>query len=366
MRVYNLEIFDIQTGELVFPGWSRHINVYHHQINDFSYSFDYFKKETNTIEVPYSSSIKERQVIKITNATDNSEVYAGIVTSLESGNNGLIKITYSDFMSNFTDLQMLFDTTVQHSGDSLEIYIYEKLIDYLLWQGWNADDWSHHVVVGYETENVTSWGFNIKPEIEGSIYSTVNLKSTIIDRAATEFDVWIRQSFSDRFILDIIHPDDTYEFIETDAPYVINKTIKFEASQNGANRVRVYNAADGTVIGFALKTDGTIASEEADELVEPPIVTDLLVNVGEGQTFEQRAYEEAVQRLQIEKTNNYIEIEVHSDANSFNTWKIGQKVKIFHEGNEIQSTLTGIKKNKTLTLIFGAIRMELTKKIARR
>jgi hypothetical protein len=85
--------------------------------------------------------------------------------------------------------------------------------------------------------------------------------------------------------------------------------------------------------------------------------------------FDTKALEKAADVLAVEKNNNLIELEMLEDDSLFEPkeMNIGQDVLVISEGKEYESMLTGYKfKNGKITLIFGAIRLELTKILKRR
>lgn len=358
MRVYNLEIFDIERDNMVVPDFHKYKNVFHHKIGDVTHSSDYFSKTTNFIELPINKSVKRRQVVRITDALDMEVEFIGMVTAVEY-EQSMMKVTYESFVSAFLDLQMVFDTNLQHNQTtsiytSLEKYLAEKARYFAGCQGWESEDWATQVHVSNVTDDVTFWGFNIKPDNEGTHYAAINFKDVLINRSASELDVWVRESFGPQIVLRIGKADEDTKTIETNAPFVIDRTVRFETTRDGATAIGIYNAANGDFLDF-----GDYST------VEGAVYTEAIVTVPEDETFANVAQAEANQRLASEKVNNYIEIEVPLDTSDFIKWQVGQKVNVIHEGSSIASVLTGKKIDKTLTLIFGTIRLELTKRLRR-
>jgi len=115
---------------------------------------------------------------------------------------------------------------------------------------------------------------------------------------------------------------------------------------------------------FYLHTDSSVSAVDANRIL-PVIFTTETVTVGDGEVFSDVALEKAIATLKPTEYNNLIEIEVMNDDDLVKPYdlKIGQTVTVIDNGNQYQSILTGKKINGTTTLIFGAIRKELTKKI---
>lgn len=85
--------------------------------------------------------------------------------------------------------------------------------------------------------------------------------------------------------------------------------------------------------------------------------------------FDQKALEKATDTLAVEKNNNLIELEMLENDILFEPeeMNIGQDILVISEGKSYESMLTGYKrKSGKITLIFGAIRLELTKILKRR
>ena len=81
-------------------------------------------------------------------------------------------------------------------------------------------------------------------------------------------------------------------------------------------------------------------------------------------TFADAAKEQADQKFGDIKWKNYIELEVVKEEmfNAINM-RIGQVVNIYYNGVTYATILTGKKLGNTITLIFGTIRVDLTKKL---
>ena len=373
MRVFNLEIFDL-VSYVAIGGYTTKKNVYHHKVEDLKLSFDYFKKETNSIEVPNGQNIKTRQIVRIVDALDISVQYTGIVTAVEQNGN-LTKVSFSDFLNSYADTNVVFDIRNQKNNSLyLENYLADVLYKVEEQNGWNLIDLIQTLWIQTSTTSVKPFNFNIKPDNENTNYAVVGFKNVLIDRSSTDYDVWINEYYDERYILDVVKKEDSYKYIETHAPYVISSTVRFEQNNDSTNRLNVINAENGNQRYYCLLNDGSIyfVGTELDiesipeTAVQPPYFAESVVKISEGDTFAEKAYEEAYQKLKVDTANNLIEIEVPYDTSDFKTWKIGQKVKVYHKDKEINTVLTGYKIDKTLTLIFGTVRLELTKRINRR
>ena len=72
--------------------------------------------------------------------------------------------------------------------------------------------------------------------------------------------------------------------------------------------------------------------------------------------------------MSLPEYNNLIEIEVMNDDGLVQPQKlqIGQQATIIRNNTAYQTMLTGKKVSDTTILVFGAVRLELTKKLKRR
>lgn len=365
MKAYKVEIFQMTDPQPIGQE-TPPINVYHTVINSFTYVGDYFNKQNNVISVPDSDEIKIMQIIRIASVTDIKEEYKGIINAVDR-EKGMAKITYTDFIHTFLIQSVAFDTKKQHSGTSLEAYLTQLINNNIIvsFFNWGAGA----VIAGATTQEVTDWGFNLKPDVEG--YSRCAIAyDRLFKRAADEYNVFSVEKFDPQsaYIVNTGKNKQAPEIIETNAPYVIRSLVRIEDNQNAVNVLTVYDSHDPTgarAITFFLNRDGTITETAPTDRMQPPIYAESIANYGDEDTFQTAARREAESRLVKETNNNLVEIEIPADTKTVNytAWEYGQPVQILHKGLNIHSVFTGIKVDKTVTLIFGTIRLELTKRI---
>lgn len=155
--------------------------------------------------------------------------------------------------------------------------------------------------------------------------------------------------------------------IESDLPNILNKNFTLKQADETFNKMLVYNEMDESQVAiFYMLQDGTISSEAAvDGRIVPVIPQSTYISYQENEekTFEEAAYEQAFSSLAKEKENCLIEIEVVNGDKLVKPelLEIGQSVRIIRQNREYNTILTGKNEEKTTTLIFGAVRLELTK-----
>ena len=153
--------------------------------------------------------------------------------------------------------------------------------------------------------------------------------------------------------------------IEADLPNILDKKIMLGVSKESYNKLIAVNSADESEAEiYYLHSDNSISTTDEDRVTPINFLTVYVSASGE-KTFSDMAYEKAVSVLTQNEYNNLIELEMTNMDSLINptSLKIGQATTIISNGISYQSVLTGRVIGKTTTLIFGAIRRELTKKI---
>ena len=84
-------------------------------------------------------------------------------------------------------------------------------------------------------------------------------------------------------------------------------------------------------------------------------------------TFAKMADSEAAEVFGSIEYNNLIELEMLNDDSLVNPYsmEVGQVVNVISDGASYNSILTGRKIGQTTTLIFGTVRLDLTKRLKR-
>lgn len=143
----------------------------------------------------------------------------------------------------------------------------------------------------------------------------------------------------------------------------INSFMSFGWSYNSEDSL-IYDA-DNIVVGDETWGD---EGDEFELSIEAWAETPEAETYGEtaaASIFEDKAYTKALQTFSKNKYDNLIELEVAADDEMIKptTLKIGQVVNVISEGNSYTSILSGREIEDTITLIFGTIRLELTKSL---
>lgn len=360
MRPFNCEIFD------------RNFNlVQHYNVADISYSFDYLSTVENSVVVAYDENVDPGQYVHITNNEDGD--YFGRITGVSVDNvaNGLSEIRYKPFISLF-DAPIMFDTDLQTAAGgtgSLEQAIADIITAYWIE---NTDDVQNvpglSVLVTSETFD---WGFHITSDVEGLHQAIVNFETAIIRRALTKYRISLKTeiNLNDKTIVVTVGSQAVADFvIEVDLPSVIKKRVLINETNVDTNKLYLYDNSDLTTnVVYYKHTDGTISTTDNDRIV--PVIFEMksVTYNQEETTFAAAAKQAADKFFDVDSYNNLIEITVMrgNDVVRPAALQIGQQVTVIANGYSYQSIYTGYEIKDTVKLIFGTIRIELTKRLGR-
>lgn len=355
MQAYNIEIFD---SEFNF--------VCADVVPTLPYKFDYLNPEHNTITIVTDAAILQGDYIHITRGEED---YFGVVSGTNTGNaKGTVNVEYKPFISIF-DTNVLFDTDLQGQG-TLESRLAAMITD-----GWISNSDSCQNVYGLSvttTSSTTGWGFNLKSDTEGMHHIICNFLHTFIIRAMEKYTVAVKvvPDFSTstiNLIIGTVQEDMVY--VEADLPSVITKNVSIKDSEFDINKLIVYSTADYTTNRVYYRhTDDTYDRTDTDRIT-PVVLSTVAVTPDANNTFVALADSQASETFGSIEYNNLIELQVLADDGLVKPMdmEIGQKVIVLADGTEYNSVYTGFSLNKGLfTVIFGTVRLDLTKILQRR
>ena len=143
----------------------------------------------------------------------------------------------------------------------------------------------------------------------------------------------------------------------------INSFMSFGWSYNSGDSL-IYDA-DNIVVGDETWGDDGDEFELAIEAWAETPEAEAYGETTAAALFEDKAYTKALQTFSKNKYDNLIELEVAADDEMIKptALKIGQVVNVISEGNSYTSILSGREIEDTIVLIFGTIRLELTKSL---
>ena len=356
MRPYNVEIF---TQDFEMVGNSN--------VNEVTYKEDYLSSDENSITVFSMPGISKQDYIRISRG---EEEYAGVITEITYGTDRSKKlqtISYKPLLELF-NTDVLFDVDLQRTG-TLEGFIADRIREMFIE---NEDGVQNIKGLSVQTKTQTpDWYFHITPKDSGGHYNIVNLIDSVIIPAMEKYGVLVKP------VLDIQKKTIRVEIgknasgvytIEADLPNVINSRITIKSVSTDVNKLIIYNGADYSMKRvYYLHPDLGYDTKDQDRIT--PVNCEITsVAVEEGASFDSAAGNEAYNRFANLSYSNLIELTVmKGDALVHpETMEYGQEVRIISGGTGYTSILTGREVGKTVKLIFGTVRLDLTKVLRRK
>ncbi len=351
MKPYNVEVFT-QKFEMVANS----------NVDEVTHKEDYLSSDENTITVFPMPGIAKEDYIRISR---DDEEYVGVITEITYGKD-LQTISYKPLME-LLNTDILFDVDLQQTG-TLEGFIADRITEMYIE---NEDAAQNVRGLSVATLSQTpDWYFHITPKDSGGHYNIVNLINSVIIPAMQKYGVLVKpvldiQNRSIRIEIGRV-PSGTF-IIESDLPNVIDKQITIKSVSADVNKLVIYDAADyETKRVYYLHSDLSYDTKDEDRIT--PVNCEITsLQVEEGKSFESAAISEAYNKFANLAYSNLIEITVmkgdaliHPEEMQF-----GQVVKIISGGVEYSSILTGREIGQNIKLIFGTVRLDLTKILRR-
>ena len=342
MKVYKIEIF---TPELQYRSSC--------QIRKVEYSYDYLDIEKNKILIPEIIAEKY-DYIRIKRGT---EEYCGIISDVIV-KKGKYEITYKPF-------ERLWDIDIYMNPDDVEGYTIENIL-------------RKYISAVYENnadalENIVGLSIQITSATNGKLFfeQGINNLYEMVIGAFTSYGVACSFSINPQKKRIQLHIGKCMKkafVIEADRANVIEKEIVIKESDESVNKLIVYNQEDYEQSAtFYKNTAGEVTLENGKRII-PVVTKSVTVKVPNEKTFDEVALTKAQQVLKPLQYDNLIEIKIlKNDLLVRPTERvIGQEATILSNGVAYSTILTGIVMDEYCTLVFGAIRLELTKIIKRR
>lgn len=273
-------------------------------------------------------------------------------------------------------------------------------------------DFNNKLINVYITKNLAD-PITIEPELPNIIDDNITIRKA--KKRINKVNIWNSQDY-ERSIVYYLHSDDSFDTTDSDRVTPVNyKNLKVSADNNEKciskkvselkseySKIKSYNSMDPaerteedieeaqynmTDINYFMSfgwtynssdnliydSDNIVVGQESwtdeDEFeaaIEAWADTAAAETYGEVTAlsiFLEKAHDKAYQTFSKNKYDNLIELEVAEDDDMIKPMqlKVGQIVNIISEGVSYTSILSGREIDTTVTLIFGTIRLELTK-----
>ena len=346
--------------------YDESLNLVHHdQIAHelFTNKFDYLSLVENNVSVAYSENVQKRYFIRIKN---NLYDDLFIVTSVDSTENDMMTVYFKSLIA-LLDISVNFDTKDQGNA-SLE----SEMADIIKARYINNSDSYDNIPclnTPTETSSTTTWGFNLKADVEEGRYIALNsFYDTIVSKALSKYGIVVDfiPNYSTRKInITVGTVSAAPKIIESELSNILAKNIIIRESTSDVNKLIVYDGTSAAVspskITYYLHSDGTFDTNNTDRL--SPVV-EIIKNVDiTDSTLAAEAEAQALDVFGGIQYNNLIEVTVLNDDEMIKPSElvIGQLVAVKYRGVNYDSILTGYERGSTTKLIFGTIRIELSK-----
>lgn len=346
--------------------YDESLNLIHHdqiEYEEFTNKFDYLSLVENNISVSYSEQVQKRCFVRVKN---NLYDDLFVVTSVDTAEDGMMTVYFKSLIA-LLDISINFDTRTQGNA-SLEGEIANVIRTRYIK---NSDSYNNIPCLNNPTTTSTTstWGFNLKADVEGGRYIALNsYYETIIPKALSKYRIVVNfiPDYATRKINITVGTISTApKIIESELSNILAKNIIIRESSSDVNKLIVYDGASAAIspskITYYLHPDGTFDTSNTNRI--SPVI-EVVKNVEtKDSTLAAEAAAEALDVFGGIQYNNLIELTVLNDDEMVDPADliIGQLVSVKYQGVNYDSILTGYERNSTTKLIFGTIRIELSK-----
>ncbi len=355
MRPFNVEIF---TPDFEMVGNTN--------VNEITCREDYLSADDNTVTVLALPGIRKQDYIRISRG---QEEYAGIITEIEYGTDRskkLQRISYKPLME-LLNTDILFDVDLQGQG-TMEGFICGHIRKMFL----ENEDEKQNIrgLSVTASTKTTGWGLHITPSEKGGHYNIVNLIDSVIIPAMEKYSILVRTKLDiqNRAVhMEVGRASAGIITIESDLPNIIKKSVTIKQVSADVNKLVLFDAKDySRTRTYYLHPDLGYDTKNKDRIV--PVVCEMqAVSCDEGGSFESAAMEAAYNKFANLSYSNLIELTMMNGDTLVrpDEMEFGQVVHIISDGVCYESILTGRERGKNTKLVFGTVRLDLTKILRR-
>lgn len=348
MNLYNIEIFDKD-----FNYKSSY------QGQDVSLDFDYLSITNNKVKVKNINASKG-DFIRVSSISNT--IVSGIIKDCTEKK--------KEYEIEYKPLISLFDRTIYFDRELLKnTCIEEWLANIFAAYFKESNDVLQDIPMQISTSSTTM----SKMELESNIFKLYD----VITKTLITDDVVVDVGFDEEvkgIVIAIGKINKETFVIEADLPNVLDVEIRFKEAKESVNKLYIYNKIDESQYSiYYLTNKGQVTKTPSlEDRIEPVIFDSAFIEFDAEKTtdttFEDEAFKKAEGTLVKSKYDNLIEITVaENDALvKPNDLEIGRTVIVVKDDVSYTTVLTGKKFKKNLcTLVFGSIRIELTKQLRR-
>jgi hypothetical protein len=362
MTQYNVDFFD------------RKMNyVFHDTIDTPDIDMDYLSPDSSEIVISQTNDIPSNGILYINDLNG----FVGIIESVKQGL-GETTISFKPFASIFDQAVRFYTKSQGPKGTTdLETTIGGLINSYF---GKDTGDEEQSLpITPISTSSTTGWTLDIQPDKEDGSYCICNLYSAILCQALTKYRVAVSISVNPntKTIAASIGASPAKQIIDANMNGVNVANFTVDQLESSINKLEIWNASGYTSkVNYYLFTDGSYGTSQTVSGKERvlPVKMEVLSVTATSTEWKNgtKHKEQADNRFGDLKWKNYIELEVIGSNSTVLNWKdnnglshpmeIGQEAQIFYNGQFYDSILTGIRYTDVTILMFGRIRVDLSKK----
>lgn len=351
-------------------------------VADPEISFDYLTLETTSVRVKKTKA-EQGDFIRISELYQADAVYEGIVQTAEQEDGGWTSLTIDPLLS-LLDVEIFYPRWTDKMTEPLEAVLKNAVRQCYLGED-GAQKIEALEISGEET--LTGWTLPTvqtileeeqKQEEEqeqegkeknGRNTTPVNLWQLFVE-AMKAYRLVCRMALHvarKKLSLEIFCPEEKSVVLETEQSYCLRSMLTIGSDYGSLNKIIYINENDPEeMTAYYRKTDGSINQDAETDRILPVVWQYKTVSVEEKATLEETAAKTAETDLAAAKFDNQIELEIRIGDCVVNPelLEIGSLAQIISGEKAYESILTGFTRGaETMTLLFGTIRSELTKKI---
>ena len=377
MQPFNVEIFD------------RDFNFIHnYTIESIEYHEDYLTLPETVVFMSYNENVKRGHYITVYN---DEERFSGVITSVTASANydGFMNVGFKSLIALFrASFAMRVKEISQYATNhSLESLIYQYINMYYVLGDMPDGHDAEMAVPGLILTKLTdtyNWNIGLVADMEYDYdgYTMVSLIDSLIIPAMEMYKIGLYVSFNFQaktINIEIGVKTNTPIIVEANLPNVLNVNYNTKDIRDDVNTVCVmcgtgdWNVDPQFAIEYYKNTSGVWSASTTDRIL-PPIYSEMVYNDpvatynpnGDIMTGGQDVLQMLVQNFGGTSDDNNIEVTVANDDPLATMFKLGDTVNIIINDTIYTSIYTGKDKTTVTKLIFGTIRLDLTKILKRR
>ena len=365
MQPFNVEIFD------------RDFNFIHnYTIESIEYHEDYLALPETVVFMSFNENVKKGHYITVYN---DEERFTGVISRVTASAkyNGFMEVGFKDFISLLTITFAAQVTNISSFAqtESLEYWIRYNIVRYFVMGQIGPYLDPDLAIPGLDADNITlltstkNWNIGLVNDMEDdySDEKKMNLIDDIIIPAMKYYKIgcYTRIDFQNKSIsIDIGIKNNNPLTIETSLPNIFNVNYTTKDMTNDVNTVICHCTDDGSLGNdydeiYYKHTDGSWSKSRTGRLL--PVILEMMYY-----TQDQDIIQMLVAEFGGSPTDNCVEITVANSDPLATMFKLGDAVNIIINDTIYTSIYTGKDKTNVTKLIFGTIRLDLTKILKRR